>query len=232
MIFPSDPNERRKHPRLLRAVTWRLPLEISERYASATFRPFSEILSLGSLSHHIPERGMELENTSVTQNQKEMLLRAVRETETFSDPIVEIGSWRGATTAALAAETRRIVYAVDPYSDSYASEPVMNEMLERTKRYSNVTPVRATSGEAAIQLARTKFSLIFIDGIHDYINAWFDFTAWSNLLVPGGILAFHDVDDHAGTNLACRRVLKRKDFEVWGYCPNMLLFRKRGSPST
>lgn len=226
MIFAKDPNERRKHPRFLRAITWRLPLEFFQRLARLSHKPFTQTLAVDILPHYISERGVELEGTAVTHNQRELLFRALRETERCSAPIAEVGSWRGATTAALAAETPRVVYAVDPYCDSFASEPVMNEMLERTRPYPHVRLVRATSGQAARQLVHERFSVIFIDGIHDYINAWFDFTVWAPLLVAGGIIAFHDVDDHAGTNLACRRIVRRKNFEAWGYCPNMLLFRK------
>ena len=34
----------------------------------------------------------------------------------------------------------------------------------------------------------------------------------------GGMIAFHDLDDHAGENLACRRILRWKGFGSWGYC--------------
>ncbi len=41
-----------------------------------------------------------------------------------------------------------------------------------------------------------------------------------------GMIAFHDVDDHPGANLACRWILKRKGFVPWGYCPNIVVFRR------
>jgi hypothetical protein len=58
------------------------------------------------------------------------------------------------------------------------------------------------------------------------INTWFDFRVWGSLLLPGGIILFHDVDDHAGTNLACWRILRQNDYRVWGYCPNSLSLKK------
>jgi hypothetical protein len=58
------------------------------------------------------------------------------------------------------------------------------------------------------------------------INTWFDFRAWGALVVKEGMIAFHDVDDHAGTNLACRRILRQKNYQVWGYCPNLVALKK------
>jgi hypothetical protein len=44
------------------------------------------------------------------------------------------------------------------------------------------------------------------------------------LVVKRGMIAFHDLDDHAGANLVCRRILKWKGFVSWGYCPNIVVF--------
>ena len=91
---------------------------------------------------------------------------------------------------------------------------------------SNVVYVRRSSKEAAKELSSRPLSLIVVDTIHDYINTWFDFCVWGRLLVPGGIILFHDVDDHAGTNLACRRIIRQKNYQVWGYCPNLVALEK------
>jgi len=95
---------------------------------------------------------------------------------------------------------------------------------------SNVVYVRRSSKEAAKELSSRPLSLIVVDTIHDYINTWFDFRVWHSLLVPGGIILSHDVDDHAGTNLACWRILRQKDYRVWGYCPNSLPLKKWQKP--
>jgi predicted O-methyltransferase YrrM len=156
------------------------------------------------------------------------LFRALAYTSENSEDIVEIGSWRGITTAALARRTNKQIYAVDPYITNEFSG--INEALEafnnRVVEFQKVIHVRNSSGDAARQLAETRFSLIFVDAIHDYINTWYDFVVWGNLLVPGGIIIFHDVDDHPGTYFACRRILKQKNYYVWGYCPNLVAFQK------
>lgn len=226
MTQPRDPNELRKLPRALRALRWRLPLELSQLFARLTFRPFVRSCNTTALSEYIPERGALFEDTTVTAGQREMLLRALKATETIELPVVEVGAWRGATTAVLAGATTRLVYVVDPYKDASGAEADMQMMHDRTRGLTNVKHVRLSSGEAVKMLAHEHFSFVFVDAIHDYLNTWFDFRVWGALVVKGGMIAFHDLDDHAGTNLACRRILKRKGFVPWGYCPNIVVFRR------
>jgi len=226
MARPQDPNELRKLPRALRALRWRLPLELSQLFAKLTFSPFVRCCDTKLLKEYVPERGASSQDTTVTAGQIEILVRALKQTEHIKLPVVEIGAWRGTTTAVLAGMTTRLVYAVDPYNDASGDEKDMQMMQERTRGLANVKHVRLSSGEAVKMLAHERFSLVFVDAIHDYLNTWFDFRAWGALVVKGGMIAFHDLDDHAGANLACRRILKWKGFVPWGYCPNIVVFRR------
>lgn len=226
MRQPRDPNELRKLPRALRELRWHLPLRATQLFARLTFTPFNRCYDTRSLKEYIPERGASLEDTSVTAGQREVLVRALKQTENLKVPVVEIGAWHGVTTAALAEVTSRLVYAVDPYNDMTGDESDMKLMQERTRGLKNVKHFRLSSGEAFKVLGDERFSLIFVDAIHDYINTWFDFRAWSTLVVKDGMMAFHDVDDHPGANLACRRILKQKGFVPWAYCPNLVVFRR------
>jgi len=226
MARPQDPNELRKLPRALRALRWRLPLELSQLFAKLTFTPFVRCCDTKLLKEYVPERGASSQDTTVTAGQKEILVRALKQTENIKLPVVEIGAWRGTTTAVLAGMTTRLVYAVDPYNDASGDEKDMQMMQERTRGLANVKHVRLSSGEAVKMLAHERFSLVFVDAIHDYLNTWFDFRAWGALVVIRGMIAFHDLDDHPGANLACRRILKWKGFVPWGYCPNIVVFRR------
>ena len=224
-----DPNELRKLPRLLRAVAWRLPLEAGELMGRLNYKPFEKCINKQKLVECIASRGDAIQETAVTTGQRELLLRALAHTAKLPEGIAEIGAWRGITTVALAERTEKLVYAVDPHTEN--EFPGINEAFDafrsRTARFANVVHVRRSSGAAAKHLSGTRLSLIFVDAIHDYINTWFDFLVWSDLLVPGGIIAFHDVDDHSGTNLACRRVLRQKNYRAWGYCPNLIALEKK-----
>jgi SAM-dependent methyltransferase len=224
---PLDPNELRKLARPLRALCWRLPLELSQLLARLTFTPVIRCCDTNVLKEYIPQRGATFPDTTVTSGQRELLLRAVQATDNLDLPIVELGAWRGVTTAAIAKATQRPFYVVDPYCDPSGDEADLRAMHERTRELPNVKHIRMSSGEAARALRRESFSVVFVDAIHDYLNTWFDFKVWGSLLSPGGMIAFHDVDDHAGANLACRRILKASRFALWGYCPNLAIFERK-----
>src|SRR6266487_919990 len=226
MRRPRDPNELRKLPRALRALRWRLPLEATQLFARLTFTPFVRCYDTKLLKEYISERGASLVDAAVTAGQREVLARALKQTENIKLPVVEIGAWHGVTTAVLAEMTSRLVYAIDPYKDATGDENDMQMMQERIRGLTNVKHIRLSSGEAVKMLEQERFSLIFVDAIHDYLNTWFDFRAWGALVVKEGMIAFHDVDDFPGANLACRRILKRKGFVPWGYCPNIVVFRR------
>jgi len=203
-----------------------LPLEATQLFARLTFTPFVRCYDTKLLKEYISERGASLVDTAVTAGQREVLARALKQTENIKLPVVEIGAWHGVTTAVLAEMTSRLVYAIDPYKDATGDENDMQMMQERIRGLTNVKHIRLSSGEAVKMLEQERFSLIFVDAIHDYLNTWFDFRAWGALVVKEGMIAFHDVDDFPGANLACRRILKRKGFVPWGYCPNIVVFRR------
>jgi predicted O-methyltransferase YrrM len=222
----KEPDELRKMPFVIRQFRWRLPLELTQLVAKVTYKKFGDRIDTATIKCFVPDRGSEIEDTAVTTGQKDVLLAALKETERINLPVVELGAWRGATTTALAAATSRMIYAVDPFNDYPGAASDMEIMLNRTRLMSHVKHIRSRSAGAADALADERFSLVFIDAIHDYMNTWFDFLIWEQLLAPGGIVVFHDVDDHVGTNLACRRVLHQKNYTVWGYCPNIVAFIK------
>jgi predicted O-methyltransferase YrrM len=232
--LPADPNELRKLPRLLREVAWRLPAELGERVAKMRFRPFDQCIDPKRLEVYIPERGGPIEGTAVTTGQREILFRALDHTEKMREAIAEIGAWQGVTTVALAQRTARRVYAVDPHNpgEFVGINEAQAAFCQRTAGFPNVTYVRQSSGDASRQLAGERFSLIFVDAIHDYVNTWYDFIVWGRLLAPGGIIVLHDSDDHPGSNRACRKILTQTDYQVWGYSPNIVAFLKKPAART
>ena len=116
---------------------------------------------------------------------------------------VEIGSWKGTTAVALAANTSGTVYAVDTFEGSVGEEQhqklaekpkewLFEEFSRNTAGLNNLVVVRATSLEAAKQLSHLRFDLIFLDASHDYDSVKADLLAWLPLLAPGGIISGHD----------------------------------------
>ncbi len=121
--------------------------------------------------------------------------------------IVEIGSFMGRSTRALADNTRGIVTAVDTWAGS--DEDQHRKLLEGKSpdwlfhRFNenmvgpeNWTTLRMASLDAAKHCANRKFDFIFIDASHDYANVKADILAWGPLLAEGGTLAGHDF--HSG----------------------------------
>ena len=171
------------------------------------------------LKAYIPERGASLEDTSVTVGQREILVRALKQTENIKLPVVEIGAWHGVTTAMLGQMTNRLIYAVDPYKDATGDENDMQIMQERIRGLTNVKHIRLSSGEAVKMLGHQRFSLVFVDAIHDYLNTWFDFRAWGALVAKEGMMAFHDVDEFPGTNSSLPPDSKTEGFRAMGLLP-------------
>jgi MMP 1-O-methyltransferase len=135
--------------------------------------------------------------------------------------VVEIGSWVGVGTCYLAAGLRAAaggsVYAVDTFrgttldpksQTAWAASvaklggstlPLLRRHLRRFGLEPLVVPIEADSVAAAAGYAGPPIDLLYIDGDHVYEAVRADFEAWRGKVRPGGLLAFHDVDDrHPG----------------------------------
>jgi len=123
--------------------------------------------------------------------------------------IVEVGSWKGATTLALACNTPGVVYAVDTFEGSVGEEQhqrlgehpadwLFGEFSRNTAGLQNLKVMRMTSLDASVKLSgvlvpeELRFDMIFLDASHDYDSVKADILAWFPLLTPGGLLCGHD----------------------------------------
>jgi predicted O-methyltransferase YrrM len=105
--------------------------------------------------------------------------------------IVEIGSHKGRSTAALVDNTTGGVVAVDTWAD----EAVFQEFIKHNKKKAIV--YRTDSLTAAKMLTLPGGAdFIFIDADHSYEAVRADIAAWRRRLVPGGLIAGHDYDAH------------------------------------
>lgn len=121
--------------------------------------------------------------------------------------IVEIGSFRGKSTAFLATGAKSgngaPVFAVDPWDlpgaihgkHGYNQPKVreeFEEQLRAAKLWSRVTPIQAFSVEAAADWSGPPIGLLFIDGDHDQVAA--DLAAWAEHLADDHVVALDDLD--------------------------------------
>lgn len=117
--------------------------------------------------------------------------------------ILEVGSWLGRSTAAIADNTDGIVYAVDTWRgsgaehadilSSHGEDWLYREFISHAA--DNVVPIRMTSLEAAEMFTTQShrlFDMIFIDGAHDVESVRADLLAWRPLLAEGGLFCGHD----------------------------------------
>lgn len=144
--------------------------------------------------------------------------------------IVEIGSWVGVGTCYLGRGLRAAgggrLFAVDTFTGTTlnlatraAWQNSVNrlggstlEMFEDNLRAMGleklVTPVVATSGEAALQWPGDPIDLLYIDGDHVYEAVKLDYECWASKVRTGGWIAFHDYDDrHPGVKRLVEEVL-------------------------
>lgn len=226
--IPSPPSNWRDVPawKPARLFRWTLPRryhEIMARLAPANLAPvFTAAGARVSLG-----RGDALEHSAVTTGQLDLLLAGVTATEEIDAPIVEIGSYRGITTRAMARSTQREVWAVDPYLGDGGHPRDLVFFEQHTAGLPNVKMLRMSSDKAMTSWGAKPVSLVFIDAIHEYVHAWYDFAAWGSLVPTGGIVAFHDVDAFPGVNRVCRKILQScPEWRPWGYAPNIALFQR------
>jgi predicted O-methyltransferase YrrM len=115
--------------------------------------------------------------------------------------IVEIGSWKGKSTIALALGAAKVhqekIYAIDPHKifpEEKYFEDTEAEFFANIKQAgidSQVAPMIMTSEEAARGWNKP-VRLLWIDGDHRYESIKLDFALWEPHVVEGGILAMHD----------------------------------------
>lgn len=128
-------------------------------------------------------------------------LTYLAEAASSSQTIVEIGSWKGRSTLALACNTPGTVYAVDTWKGTEQQgdelsqhEPgwLLEEFKRNTAGISNIVICEGTSVDMARLHMGLTVDMIFIDGYHTYEGVRDDILSWSPMLRPGGILCGHD----------------------------------------
>lgn len=140
---------------------------------------------------------------------------------------VEIGSWKGKSSAYMAVEIansgKKIKFdCIDPWPDWKAEGEYFETMctnlyetflsnIDPINQYIN--PIRNTSMEVVDSYKNESLDFIFIDGNHEYEFVFDDISRWLPKVKIGGILAGHDyhapsvikaVSDNNLTNIISR----------------------------
>lgn len=110
--------------------------------------------------------------------------------------IVEIGSYLGRSTRALADHTPGVVYAIDDWYGPRDVDWLTPEQRETcyTDFLKNINPGRTypiNKDHAAATVPEVP-DMVFIDGDHEYASVRRDIDLWLPRLAPGGLLCGHD----------------------------------------
>jgi predicted O-methyltransferase YrrM len=152
-----------------------------------------------------------IEGLLVSPSQERWLFKAARSLPDGS-VIVEIGSFKGRSTCCLAfgcKGTRKHVFAIDTFegnSGDFAlgamlsngaefNEPffeTFNRNIAKNGLAPYVTPMKGVSKKIGKDWNKA-IDLLFIDGSHEYADVLADFETFYPHVVPGGVVAFHDV---------------------------------------
>lgn len=143
-------------------------------------------------------------------------LQALAQTCGKLGPCLEVGSYCGKSTLYLGAgalTSGAVLFAVDHHRGSEEHQPgeayhdpeLFDATLERMDSLTEfrrniaradleqtVVPIVAPSALAG-QHWQTPLGLVFIDGGHSMAAAMTDYRTWSPHVLPGGILAIHDI---------------------------------------
>lgn len=146
--------------------------------------------------------------------------------------IVEIGSWLGRSTRAMADNTNGLIYAVDtwkgtPGDENFPKEPYEGYFWQEFQKNLGdhlwngiVKMFPMTSLEAAVKFAENgmRFDFVFIDSNHSYESVRDDILAWRPLLAEHGTISGHDFDigGYPGVVQAVRELIAPVPNQVGG----------------
>lgn len=162
---------------------------------------------------------------SAWPSEVEAIQRAIVAT-TVGEYVIEVGCYRGVTSAALAVVSPRLV-CIDPWDGAQdeSGEEDFRAFIDNTARHGNIIIHRERSQDVDVSPYFGKTRAVFIDGQHDYASVLQDICKFEALLVPGGTIFVHDVLDEVwgdGVMRAIETYLQgeKRKFTIEGYFPS------------
>jgi glycosyltransferase involved in cell wall biosynthesis len=154
--------------------------------------------------------------------------------------IVEIGSYHGKSTILFGNVTKKLfpgtkIYAIDNHDGKLGaadqglqSFPPSFEFfktnIEKAGLSEVVELIKDNSYNVSLQVS---ISLLFIDGLHDYLNVARDFSHFSRWVRPDGYVAFHDyVTYFPGVMKFVRELLATGSYRAVGKADSLIVIQK------
>lgn len=140
--------------------------------------------------------------THLTAREKDLLFRLARSRSAGN--LVEIGSYLGASSCALAAgiadnDGQGHLYCIDTWGNDAMTEgkkDTMGEFATNTRVFaSRISTVRGFSTDVVDEISKrvSSVDMLFIDGDHSYEGCRADWLAYKPLLARNAIIVCHDV---------------------------------------
>lgn len=135
---------RKTHPKRLFYTLW---ARLADLYSCVFFDEYQ--IQWKELQCRLPPTPVaEWIETQVQPRQATYLLWALQATDTLDGCVVEVGAWRGVTTAYLAQATKAQVIAIDPFIGD-TNEANFRAFQSRIQGYENVHFIRQPFGASA-----------------------------------------------------------------------------------
>jgi hypothetical protein len=161
--------------------------------------------------------------------------------------VIEIGSFCGRSTVLLGSVVQSLgsqskVYAVDSHEGIVgapgSAEGVRSlgstlDLFSANIAIHGLTSIVETVVQRSYEVNWEKpIALLFIDGLHDYLNVSRDFRHFEAWVVPGGYIAFHDYADYyPNVKRFVDELLALPSFEFVSRAQSLVVVRKVGSAS-
>ncbi|TCZ80816.1 class I SAM-dependent methyltransferase [Paenibacillus albiflavus] len=148
--------------------------------------------------------------------------------------IIEIGSFKGKSTAALGlgskwiSNQKRSIYAIDPFIPSTEYGEYYNDFQKNILGFqleNYVVIIKKYSHEALLECPK-RISALFIDGNHNYLDVKRDIELYSPRVVAGGMIAFHDYNVYHGVQRAVDELCVSKEYVYVCDYDSLRLIRK------
>lgn len=209
--------------------TSQLRHEWAEAGAPSWFGSNLAVLTQSPCSTDILSGAMQLVDSVegwLTLAEARILFAAARQTPRASS-IVEIGSWKGRSTAALAlgslAGEGAPVYAVDHHHGARDIGEYLGTTLSEIRSWNEfqanlqalritdaVKPILRDSLAAEATWDGRPIDVLWIDGGHEYEIVKSDFEAWRGHVRRGGIIAIHDTTGFEGPRRVAEEAVKER----------------------
>jgi len=159
----------------------------------------------------------------------EIIYSAVKSTKDMTGEVIEIGSYYGKSTFWLASavkEDNRKMVCIDHFLGSQEHQKALGGKttfdtyianMKRYDLYENIIII-ASSSSKATQIWDKPIKFLFIDADHDYEGVKRDFDFYEKFVVPGGLIALHDVHPTwPGPERLFNEIIKQKDkYQLYG----------------